>query len=364
MPKTKPELVHDLAQQVPTVSERKPARKPGRDANEIFRVGDEADEPEYLNTIPAHVDVRRFVKHNYGDGDYLIKSRIGGRFKGERELHIELTPDEAETVEAEDDLDEPDIAPSLAQDDLVKLVAATVSATLDAREKSQRVAQPAPVDPFEFVERSLEIEEKMRERSARNNPPAPQAADPSENFLNMLDKFSAIAERIAPIRESDREGSSGVLSGLASVIREVATHGSSLIPLLPALVQQVQVATNGTAQMNGHQQVRPASVDPVRATLALITNDLKKNKRIGRAADAVEDLYLKLPGSEAHVAPLFVLPTADLLAQLSQFAGEDLTGYSHAAAWLGSLQDELSGNAEDETESEEPDEEPKENVDA
>jgi hypothetical protein len=247
----------------------------------------------------------------------------------------------------DDDLEdnEPDIAPSLTHDDLVKLVAATVNATLDAREKSQRVAQPAPVDPFALVERSLEVEEKMRARSLRNNPPAPQAADPSENFLNMLDKFSAIAERIAPIRESDREGSSGVLSGLASVIREVGTHGSSLLPLLPALVQQVQGAANGATpmngQQNGHQQVRPASADPVRSTLAVVINELKRNRRVGRAADAIDDLFQKLPDTRTQLSPLLIAPSNDLLAQLSQFAGEDLSTYTHAAVWLENLQDEL-----------------------
>lgn len=100
MTKKKPEQNQEAASVQPEVSQRKRVRKPGRDLNEVYRISDDVEEePEYLIALPAHVDVRKFVKRNYGGGDYLIKNKIGGKFKGERELHVEFEPSELVTGE-------------------------------------------------------------------------------------------------------------------------------------------------------------------------------------------------------------------------------------------------------------------------
>jgi hypothetical protein len=129
------------------------------------------------------------------------------------------------------------------------------------------------------------------------------------------------------------------------LVRGLVDQSAQIIPAVQTMIaQQISPPSDGNAQAaaNGHQQVQSAPVDPVQQTLSIIVNDLKRNRRVGRAADSVEDLYLKRPDSEAQIAPLLALPAAGLIAQLSQFAGNDLTTYSHAVAWIEDLQAELS----------------------
>jgi len=350
MTKGQPEQDQVPAQAEATPRRARAARRSGtKKYNLQFLPEGEDSEPEFKIDLPAHADPERFIEkqEDFEPGRYRIALLDGGKFT--REVWVYRKVDPLETVVAIDETgaDEPEEELLATVDDeerIAKIAAREVVAAYEAKERT-RAPQPAPVDPFSFIERSLEIEEKMRARSLRDNPPASQPIDPSETFLNMLDKYSQIAERLAPIRESDSAGSSGVLNGLTSLVRELGTHGSSLLPLLPALVQQVQGSTangNAHAAANGQQQVSPAPADPVQQTLSIIVNDLKRNRRVGRAADAIEDLYLKRPDSEARIEPLLALPAADLLAQLSQFAGEDLTTYSHAVGWLEDLQAELS----------------------
>jgi hypothetical protein len=114
--------------------------------------------------------------------------------------------------------------------------------------------------------------------------------------------------------------------------------------------------------------VRPsqtvAPVDPVQLTLSIIVDDLRKNKRVGRAADAVDDLFTKQPELREQLAPFFVAPAVEIVTQLSALAGEDLSAYSHAVGWIEDLQFELNGddegdgNAPDADEAEQPLSEP------
>lgn len=242
-------------------------------------------------------------------------------------------------------------AQTLTPEDIAQIAERAAIAAIEARERVS-ATQPASQqpDPFAFVERSLEIEEKMRQRFAINNPAPVQPTDQSEQFLNMFDKFTAIAERIAPIREADSERSGGTLNGIASVVREVGTAGKTLAPMImptiTSLFQGKGANDNTQAHVNGAQQTSPLPVDPVEQTLAIIVDDLKKNRRVGRAADAIEDLFVRMPEIKEQVAASFTLPATDILAQLSQIAGEDLLAYSHAAAWIEYLKQEISDDEE------------------
>jgi hypothetical protein len=118
---------------------------------------------------------------------------------------------------------------------------------------------------------------------------------------------------------------------------------------------QVQGAgANGTAAV-GAQVTPNAGHTPEQLmsdTLRIIVEDLKRNKRVGRAADAIDDLFAKFPDVKAQLEPFFNAPVADLLLQLSQACGEDLSTYSHAVSWIEELQQEIGGVEEGEEEAE------------
>jgi hypothetical protein len=322
--------------------------------NEIFRISDDAEDvPEFLIGIPVHVDVRKFVKFNYGGGDYLVKNRVGGKFKGEREMHIEFAPDPLEDDAADESLLENSGVqrPPLSDDFDSRVADIATRAAVAAVEAGERVratqSAPAQPDPFAFVERSLEIEEKIRARAVRNNPPPAEAKDSSEQFIDMLDRFTTIAERIAPIRESDRENSGGILGGLASLVREVAPHAKSLLPMLPSLLPQTAQTPSPPQAVPNSQRQSPQQPDPVTATFAIVIDGLRKNKRVGASADAIEELITKMPEMKEQIEPALLAPTSVLLEQLSQFAGEDLSAYTHSIDWVEDLKDELKGDGED-----------------
>lgn len=345
MTNKQPEQDQLQAQPEPQQRRRAAARKPGRDMNDISRIGEDVEDvPEFLISIPAHNDVRRFVKHNYGGGDYLVENRVGGQFKAKWELHIESSSDNTDDDSADESLlVNSSVESSPLSDDFESRIAEiTARAVVTALETTERMratqsAPPQP-DPFAFVERSLEIEEKIRARAVRNNPPPAEVKDSSEQFIDMLDRFTTIAERIAPIRESDREGS----GGLASVIRELAPHVKSLLPMLPSLLPQAAQAQSTAQAAPNSQPQAAAQVDPVAQTLALLINDLRRNKRVGRAADAIEELLAKSPQLAEQFRPLLEAPAPALLQQLSMAAGEDLTEYGHAVSFIEELQAELS----------------------
>jgi hypothetical protein len=370
MTKRQPEADQTATQAESTPRRTRTVRRSVGKKHYIQFLPESADsEPEFKIELPAHVDPERFIdkQEDFEVGRYRIALRDEGKFT--RETWIYRKDDLPETVVDADDLedDEADndlLVNGLAQaaalpenfDKRVAEIAARAAiAAVEAKER-MRATQPAPQqpDPFAFVERSLEIEEKIRARAVRNNPPREESksVDSSEQFIDMLDRFTTIAERIQPIREADKEGSGGLLGGLASLVREVGTHGKSLLPLLPALMGQPNAVANGDgAHAAGQAQTNAAQVDPVNLTLTIIVDDLKKNKRTGHAADAIDDLFMKMPDLRPQLEPFFAAPANELLSQLSATAGENLLEYSHSITWIESLQAEFeNGGDSDEVE--------------
>jgi hypothetical protein len=362
MTRTKPEADQEAAQQEPLMRERKRTRKPGRDVNEVLRVSEDGEEePEFLISLPVHVDVRKFVKRNYGGGDYLIKNRIGGKFKGERELHIEFAPDENLTDDANDDLDAdefepimPDAAPTLDPQQLAKIVAATVNATMDAHDRSQRASQgtPDPMDTFRQMRELLKEEREEMRREMKSllevQGRTPPAVDDDEetSVAKILVKNPAIAERVMS-KLVGASSDAAPEAWYASVAKELSRNPQLLNQGLGAL--QSMFKQPAATPTNGNGNGKPASqpqqqVDPITVTLVVIAEDLKKNKRVGRAADAIDELFLKMPEVRSQVEPFLLAPPNTLLAQLSQLVSEDLSTYSHGVAWIEDLQFEMRGD--------------------
>jgi hypothetical protein len=315
-------------------------------------------------SLPLDVDFEEHIdeRTDLDAGLYRIEKRKSGLFPKDICYYTKPAMRKAmASYDAPDDDDDVDLLetsepprsslPDDFDERVAEIASRAVVAALEKREQL-RGTQPAPQqpDPFAFIERSLEIEEKMRARSVRNNPAPPEVKDSSEQFIDMLDRFTTIAERIAPIRETDKENSGGLLGGLASLIREAAPHAKSFLPMLPSLLPQPQAqvpAANGSVPLPPiPNRPPPASetAEPLQLALSIIVDDLRKNKRVGRAADAVDELFLRQPELREQFAPFFDAPAVEIVTQLSALAGEDLSAYSHAVGWIEDLQFELNGN--------------------
>lgn len=370
----KPETSQETAAQDSEAQERKRRRKPGRDVNEIFRLFDDDETaPEFLIALPVHVDVRRFVKRNYGEGDYLIKNRIGGKFKSERELHIEAEPEESAFDEgaSEEESHAAELYEPLREGgDLLTRAEAERIAARAAREAVEGVqrttnGQPSALDIAREIvstsDRAVEQERKRMEDTQRmiasmmpqtSPTQQPDATAMLDTFERMLGRVMKLSDRVNPIREAERE-SRGVIGDVLDFARETLSNPQAAALIAPALSKLAGGAPSQQQGAPAQFASQPAQTQQQATlqTLSIIAEDLKRGRRVGRAADVVEELLTKFPALEAEVNGFLQQPAPDLLAALSAVAQEDLSTYSNALGFIESLQDELT--PEDDTETEE-----------
>lgn len=362
MSKREPDQSLEQTQQAPFVRERKPARKPGRDANEVFRVSEDGeDEPEFLIQLPVHVDVRKFVKRNYGGGDYLIKNKIGGKFKGERELHIEFAADENVSGEAESSFDdveqfEPTTPNALDATSLTKLVAATVNATLDARERTRRAeqAQPSVVDIMrEQREQDRVTRAEMREEM-RAMLPKQDSGDAFDKFLKMFDRAAEIQERMTPPATSNPNATT--FDKILGVASEVARAAPQILPQLAGMAALQQTSarrepqaapTMGEVQRVSSPQENVAA--PVQQTegseaamtidvlITNIVNDVQHDEAPDDCVDDVVRLATEDPKWQPALAQILELPNVEILQTLKDAKGVDLSPLNNAGKFLDGL---------------------------
>ncbi len=184
-------------------------------------------------------------------------------------------------------------------------------------------------------------------------PPAPaENSDPTlAAFLTLTEKNPTLAERFVDrfLPSEDKK----------SFVSDLLAHPQEALQLFQAAAMTVQsmfMRPNG-AQPNGQA---PAPLDPLQQTLAVVVNDLKHNRRVGRAVVTIEELLSSRPDLAPMFSQLLAAEPAALLAELSRFAGENLAEYEHAAEFISDLQDELrpdedegEGEAEEKGEGEE-----------
>lgn len=384
MTKRTSDISQDTAEGEAAQTRRRTKRKPGRIVNEIYRLHED-DEPEYLDAPPEHVDVRRFVKRTHGPGDYLVITKEGGRFKAQQELHIDPTPEDVTAATPADDEDELD-APTLEAPDLSKLAAAI----LDEQERRTRASQAAQPDPLaylekinEMAERRAESERKMRaailaEIEASRPKENPAQAQPQLDaetqlgvlllknsgamkgiFRNAREAFGAVEKADEPLTWTEK------LAGIAEAYAPYVGPyvGPVIGPVVGQLFARAAMQQSGAAEQSpaptqSPQQTaaqpsgpQPApTADAQAAALAVLNvavSDLKRNKRVGRTADAIDELVTAHPSLGGEVAGLLTMPPSQVLAQLSQVAGEDLAAYSHAHEWIETLAAEVLPEAEE-----------------
>jgi len=245
--------------------------------------------------------------------------------------------------------------------------------------KAAQPAQPTspPLDPFAFMERSLSLQEQMRQAALASNPlqqtaPPPDAA---ESFLSQFEKFTEISERINPIRECENEDRGlldkafGAVEGFGKMVPVIMPM---LAPLLPAHLQAMLAgadasdaapvaetqpqATQPPQQPAQAARAQPAAPQNESEAMTLIAHvavsEMIKNKRPGKTADLIEDLAARFPALVQTVAQLLALPPESVLTTLGQFVGRnDLASFRHARDWILDLVNELSPDDEAEPES-------------
>jgi hypothetical protein len=372
MTKRQPEADQTATQAESTPRRTRPARRSAGKKHYIQFLPEGADsEPEFKIELPAHVDPERFIdkQEDFEAGRYRIALRDDGKFTRESwtyRKNDELSEGFTTVQPDEDDLeDTEDFEPAASNgatlftpQDIMKLVATTVNTTIDARERAQRAAQGQP-DPMDMYRQMRELHKEEREEMRREMQTILEAQgrnttkvvedDEETSVAKILVKNPAIAERVM----SKLVGASADAPQEAwytDVIKELGKNPQLIsqgVGAIQSVFKGATSATNGnSAHTAGQAQTNAAQVDPINLTLTIIVDDLKKNKRTGHAADAIDDLFMKMPDLKPQLEPFFAAPANELLSQLSAAVGENLLEYSHSIAWIENLQAEFE-NAED-----------------
>jgi hypothetical protein len=228
-----------------------------------------------------------------------------------------------------------------------------------------KATQPTspPLDPFAFMERSLSLQEQMRQAAFASNPPVTTPAspvDPAEQFEKQLETYKRLSEIVNPIREAREEGRSTLekaMDTIGDLARAVPDILALVKPMLPDKAQTMLAGMgmgDATAQQEPQPTGAPMPQQPATATqpaneseaFALIlhvgVSDLIRNKRVGRTADLVEEMCRRFPTLNATIDQLCSLTPESALATLESYAQRtDLASLSHSVEWVMNLQDEL-----------------------
>ncbi len=201
---------------------------------------------------------------------------------------------------------------------------------------------------FDVVLNALDKIDQLAQKR-RNIVAASPAQIPAESPKSLADQLKELATTQATLKSlfgGEEKQSSPPSAERASWLADLGYFANSIglreviVPFArQALASQLAASTQGNPNAQGNQNAAmPApAADPVQATLQILIHDLTRNKRTGRAADAIEDLIDKQPEIKQLFGSLLAAPVDELLTQLSQISGMDLTEYAHAREWLEDL---------------------------
>jgi hypothetical protein len=272
----------------------------------------------------------------------------------------------------------PPAAPVTAED-MKRLLDETADRAAARAVEQYKAAQPAtpPLDPFAFMERSLSLQEQMRQAALASNPPVTTPAspvDPAEQFEKQLETYKRLSEIVNPISERD-DRERGIFDKILGAIEGAGKAAPALLPLIkpmmPARIQALMAgadasdaatvaetqtqATQSPQQPTQAARSQPAAPQDENEAMTLIAHvaisEMIKNKRPGRTADLCEDMVTRFPTLAPMLKQLFETEPADILTALGQFVGrDDLASFRHAREWVLDLIDELSPDDESEPE--------------
>lgn len=283
---------------------------------EVDRRTDKAAELTYCTTLqPVTIDYLATVAHHFGGGHYLCELYAPGRGIVKR-WHEAI------------------------KKAIVEPPAAAVAPVPEVLK---------PQNSKSEITRLREVAEDLREIKEimgwDTPPPSPAAPAATATAIAPLDELLLRAAVDKPeLRDQILDRVLGQAEGGGGgIIAEALKHPNearALIKDLLGAVRSVFVPMNGNGGAGG-QPAAEEPADDLDRTLNVVVDDLKKNKRVGRAADEIDALLSKRPDLVDTFNKLLALEPAALLGELARHSGENLHEYGHALSFIINLRDAL-----------------------
>ncbi len=357
---------------------------------------------EDKGSVPLEVDVEAHIEERTDcePGLYRIEKKRSGEFSGEvlwytKEDYPESTINLGQREEDEERGFQLDAEPPPTGTDpasIARLVASTVRAELDARERRERATQgqPSAMDILRETRQQLREEREavraeIQSMLPKENPAArePELTDKQRLELAVIKETGAISQIFGTLREA--MGTVERVDEPRSLTDKLLDFaGQYVLPIVgpyvgpvvgPVLAQKAAsfvgaVDPNALAQqIQQPQQTQESAAQPAAAAphslppqvgptpeqalinaLNVVVTGLRRGKRPGASADTLDELLAKYPQFQSQVDQLISTPDSLVLAELSRVSGEDLSVYTGALEFIAALKDELRPDDGEESE--------------
>jgi hypothetical protein len=389
---TRRQTKQESASVAPETSKAKatrPPRKPAPFKWHIHTVPEmEGEESEFVGSLPADDDPDSYIEESAhvapgqackvvkGDGRGKVVTSYRYRKLGDGGRGASLSLDDEE--------DEGGAMPAapVVSLDAVARAAAQETARLLGRERTQASVETNLLDDFETrLERHEqrrkrereELREEMRAEYERLNAGKRDggqvvSGDGESVLMGAVAKLAEndpelaakVVERVFPSKD---EGWGSIIAGAAKehpqIAQQVIVGGlatvSSLIGSIfkraPATDTGQAAAASTTTQTAPDATVAPDASPqgehPAQTALRIVVEDLRRNRRPGRAADAIEDAIRAAPELGTTLRGMLARPENEIVRELSNFAQEDLSLYAHAEGFITDLKEELTPDDEE-----------------
>jgi hypothetical protein len=385
----KPKIDRTDAASEPQARGGKTMRKPVELKWHINTVPAEAGEAsDFVGSLPLEDDPESYIeaKESIEAGQVCRIVKGDGRGRIVTSYRYQKLGDVRQTLDDDDDDDL-----QLADAPVMSVASATLAdVTRIAAEAGARAAMAAkpvsaPVQQPEDYEAKFEqymarrkreraeLLEELREELKLRDASAPKQRD--EREAAEIDSDSMIMNTLAKLAESDPDLRAKLVEhvfpekaddGIVGLAREAFANPEATQQILQMALPAIQMLIgsflpsrqptggDGGGGGGGGKTAQPQT-NPLVQTLTIIVNDLKRNRRAGRSADAIDDLIQRAPEYSQPLQVTLAREDAKILQELSVVAGEDLTVYPHAAAWVANLRVELDGDDGDDEDDEDED---------
>jgi hypothetical protein len=409
----KPNAEQQASEQEPSERPHRAARKPAAAEYYIYFLPEGKQGPRVKKgSLPLDVEFEEHIdeRTDLEPGLYRIERRKGGEFPKdichytkEDYLSDEPTPDgRAESAVLSDDGDDSEVEQgpagnSLDAASIAKLVAASVNAAMDARDRRERAAagQPDPLDQFRQMRELLkeerrEMRDEMRAMTPKENPAPrePELSDRQRLELAVIKETGAIKAIFQDLKAAigtaeQVDKPEGLTDKIFGLLREAVPFVAPYVaPVIgPAVGEALSNALNrqGLAQQaSGPQQASsaPTSQPPVAdvrsapsmppqqspppittqmqapgadaegpMTLELFVLNLKTDLQENNDPDDAVTDAVKLITEQPQLLPtlegLMIKPNDEVLALLSQATGTQLGQLANAHDYLDGLREGL-----------------------
>jgi hypothetical protein len=334
--------------------------------------------PDHTEGQKIHVGTRKEFIGTFGGWNYpesvrdnasarkyewlLVELRLGGRVNGTpKVIHLRSR---VESMELDTDA-RPRYAPQPQNEEGLRL--ARIEEALGIRQprrfrptrihaprRSRSATPPQPPQPsiMELIEmmdkrRAQDREELIALMKLRETPPATQAPpNAAELVKEQLETFNAIAESTR--RLMPQAGERTTFDRVIEVADRALEHAPKLLPWFIRAAQAQAAAKNGQPvppmpePVETQPEAAPAEEEadaPVTfdSVVTNIANDIINNNRPRDAVDEVAQLVAAQPELLPYIAGMIDAPADELIAQLSQATGQNLSVLATAPEYIEGL---------------------------